>query len=209
MIEFEMNTSISPSGGWKIKHPVTGVEFKHYDYNAIRKSYTSHSIANNVMLCPDWEEEFISEMCKQNPHWGKSCIRTSMKNIEKRSLSLTAVLSFLNMMKNWALKSMSGKKAFVSQEEAERRADICASCPMNGELHFGCGACMAGVLSLIHSILGDRKTSRDNELGACLVCSCSLKAAIHIPVDVQQSGLPDHLKDDFKKIKHCWKSEGL
>jgi hypothetical protein len=80
---------------------------------------------------------------------------------------------------------------------------------MNGTLQFGCGACMSAVLSIIHSIIGNRKTSRDGELGACLVCSCSLKAAVHIPLNVQQTGLPDHLKEDFKKIDYCWKKEGL
>jgi hypothetical protein len=209
MIEFEINTIDSPNGGWKIKHPVTGVEFKSYDYPTIRKAYTEHSLANSVMLSPVWEEEFLSEMCKQNPHWGKACIRTSMKNIQRRKLTLQATLSFLNMMKEWALKTMSGKPAFVSQKEADWRADMCASCPMNGTLQFGCGACMSAVLSIIHSIVGNRKTSRDGELGVCLVCSCSLKAAVHIPVDVQQKGLPEELKQDFRRMDYCWKNHGL
>jgi hypothetical protein len=209
MIEFEINKTVSPNGGWKIKHPVTGVEFSHYDFDSIAKMYTQHCIANNVMLSPVWEEEFLSEMCKQNPQWGKSCIRASMKNVTRRPLTLQAALSFLNMMKNWALKTMSGKPPFVSQQVADWRADMCASCPMNGTLQFGCGACMAGVLSIIHSIVGKRKTRRDSELGACLVCSCSLKAAVHIPLNVQQAGLPDHLKEDFKRIDYCWKKEGL
>jgi len=97
----------------------------------------------------------------------------------------------------------------VSQEEAERRALICRSCPNNGSLQFGCGACMSTVLQLLHAIIGKRKTSFDSELGACLVCSCSLKASVHVPTKVQQEGLPDSLKEEFKQIEWCWKREGL
>ena len=128
-----------------------------------------------------------------------------MNKIQRRRLSLTSVLSFLNMMKAWAQSTLSGKSAFVTQAEAERRASICADCPMNATLQFSCGACMGAVITLLSSILGNRKTERDNELGACLVCSCSLKAAVHVPIDVQREGLNEEIKQDFEKIKHCWK----
>jgi len=64
---------------------------------------------------------------------------------------------------------------------------------------------MGAVLTLIHGILGKRKTELDNSLGACLICSCSLKAAVHVPVDVQREGLSEELKNDFDEIKYCWK----
>ena len=206
MIEYEyIDKSTSPSGGWKIKVPKTGIEFKHYDYKSICNAYRSHCNANGIFLTPRWEEEFISEMCKQNPHWGNSCTKINMKNIQKRKISVSSVLSFLNMMKAWAQSTISGNSAFVSQEEAEKRASICASCPMNATLQFSCGACMSAVITLISSIIGNRKTERDKDLGACLVCSCSLKAAVHVPVDVQKESLPEDIKKEFDKITHCWK----
>lgn len=206
MIEFEyLDMSNSPPNGWKIKVPKTGIEFKHYDYRAISKAYKSHCGANGILLSPNWEEEFISEMCKQNPHWGRQCRPTITNKVVKRRLSLTAVLSFLNMMRAWAESTLSGKAAFVTQEEAERRAGICANCPLNTTLQFSCGACMGAVLTLIQAIIGKRKTSQDEHLGACLICSCSLKAAVHVPVDVQREGLSQELKDDFDGIKYCWK----
>jgi hypothetical protein len=109
------------------------------------------------------------------------------------------------MMKTWAESTLSGKAAFVSREEAEKRAAICAACPMNTTLQFSCGACMGAVITLMSSIIGNRKTERDRELGACLVCSCSLKAAVHVPVDVQRDGLTDEINQEFDKITHCWK----
>jgi hypothetical protein len=206
MIEYEyIDKSTSPPGGWKIKVIQTGVEFKHYDYRSICNFYKNHCAANGIFLTPTWEEEFISEMCKQNTHWGRLCVSVDMNKITRRRLSLTSVLSFLNMMKTWAQSTLSGKAAFVSQEEAEKRAAICANCPMNTTLQFSCGACMGAVITLLSSVLGNRKTEQDNELGACLVCSCSLKAAVHVPLDVQREGLSEQIKQDFEKIKHCWK----
>lgn len=206
MIEFEfIDKASSPPGNWKIKVPKTGIVFKHYDYRAIRNAYRSHCNANGIFLSPNWEEEFLSEMCKQNPDWGNKCRPMAGKNVVRRRLSLTAVLSFLNMMRAWAESTLSGKAAFVSQDEAERRAGICVNCPFNATLQFSCGACMGAVLTLIHGIIGKRKTSYDDRLGACLVCSCSLKAAVHVPVDVQREGLNEELKQDFDQIKYCWK----
>jgi hypothetical protein len=128
-----------------------------------------------------------------------------MKKIQKRKLSLTSVMSFLGMMKAWAQSTLSGKDAFVSQEEAERRSSICANCPMNVTLQFSCGACMGAVITLMSSIIGNRKTEQDKDLGACLVCSCSLKAAVHVPVDVQREGLTNEINQEFDKIVNCWK----
>ena len=206
MIEYELiDRSGSPPGNWRIKVPQTGVEFKHYDYRAITNAYKSHCNANGILLSPNWEEEFLSEMCKQNPNWGSKCIPNSSKKVTRRRLSLTAVLSFLNMMRIWAQSTLSGKDAFVSQEEADRRAGICVGCPFNTTLQFSCGACMGAVLTLIQGVIGKRKTQYDSRLGACLVCSCSLKAAVHIPIDIQRQGLSEDIKKDFNDINYCWK----
>lgn len=205
MIEFEyIDKTSTPPGDWRIVVPQTGVKFQSYDYRTIRNKYMNHLAGNNIPLPPEWEAEFLSEMCKQN-NWGTKCKRVDSKKVQRRRLSLTAVLSFLNMMKVWAGSALSGKPAFVTQAEAERRATICASCPMNATLQFSCGACMGAVISLLSGILGKRKTERDSELGACLVCSCSLKAAVHIPVEIQKEGLSEELKRDFENIEYCWK----
>lgn len=198
--------SSSPPNGWRIKVPKTGVEFKHYDYRAISKAYKAHCNANGILLSPTWEEEFVSEMCKQNPHWERRCVPFSAKKVERRRLSLTAILSFLNMLKSWAQSTLSGKAAFVPQDEATRRAEICVNCPHNVTLQFSCGACMNVVLTLIQGVIGKRKTQYDDHLGACLICSCSLKAAVHVPLDVQRDGLNEKLKQDFNEIKYCWKN---
>jgi hypothetical protein len=197
-----------PPGEWRYRHPITGLLLKHYDYRAFIKAYVNHCLANNIVLTGDWEDELISEMCIQNG-WGKLCKPVSLDKVVRRKLSLQAVLSFLNMIKSWAMQVLNGRAAFVSQEEAERRANICAGCPNNVTLQFSCGACMGGVMKLIHGVLGDRKTKNDYALGACLVCSCELKSAVHVPLDVQHNGLNDELKNDFRQITHCWKREGL
>jgi len=208
MIEYEfVDMSGSPPGGWSITIPQTGIKFKHYDFRAMSSIYKAHCNANGILLSPNWQDEFLSEMCKQNPHWGLKCRPVTGKRSVAKKISLTAILSFLNMLKTWAQSTLSGKSAFVSQEEAERRASICAACPFNSPIQFSCGACMGAVLSLMQVILGKRKTSIDDALGACLVCSCSLKAAVHVPIDVQWDGLSQDIKDEFSEIKHCWKNK--
>jgi hypothetical protein len=105
---------------------------------------------------------------------------------------------------------MMGEDPFVTQEEADRRAAICASCEFNADLGFSCGACADRLFQMLGQIFrAPRKTPYDIHLGGCAICSCALKVAVWVPLRVQQAGLNDELRAEFRQVPYCWKKEGL
>ena len=100
----------------------------------------------------------------------------------------------------WAV----GGVTFVEQEEADRRAAICVSCPLNVNI-TGCAACH----KMATAITGDvakKHSAYDDYLRACAICHCALKAMVWFPIDTLQSNeTPERqtLRPDF-----CWVKQG-
>lgn len=201
--EYEIpSIETGPSGGWKYTQPESGKTFEHYDHETWLRQIQDHRLGNGYPISHDWIAQLHDEACKQNPHWqGKTCRRIVGNKPTRRALSFAAALSFLKMLTKWAL---DGAK-LEDQEEAERRAAICAGCPYNVTLSFGCGACMSTVLAAIKGLLGKRATTQDKKLGACGICSCSLKASVWFPASTQFNSLDEDTKDQFRKVEFCWK----
>lgn len=89
----------------------------------------------------------------------------------------------------------------VPQEEAERRAEICAGCPKNGRVK-GCVWCKKMAVRLGQMLAG-RYTRFDRFIDGCAICKCELKAAVHVDLAVQQAGIDRATNDEFPT--HCWK----
>ena len=88
------------------------------------------------------------------------------------------------------------KFELVPQEEAERRAEICAKCPMQIPTS-GCWGCK-GIAGLLPQIAGAKTTSFDLQLSACGVCGCYNAVSVHLPLSVQQDASLDF-------PSYCWK----
>lgn len=91
-----------------------------------------------------------------------------------------------------------GKDIFVPDEEAARRAKICANCPKN--LHGICTSCMGNEFQDIFRWLlaRGRSTAYDSVLDTCSVCGCLLKAKVHVTTK-ELSNLEPHTYP-----KNCW-----
>lgn len=198
-----LTTSETPPGGWKATVPETGFTVSHYDFPAFIKAYESHCLANNIYLSDRWKERLLSKMCAENqPLWKDFCKRVTALKIRKTA-SFGSVMSFLNVLLDW-----SGQ--FVSPEQAEQRASICATCPLNSKrVGWGCGSCTAQYGKLLSRILGAKKTAYSDQCGSCQVCGCVINAAVWFPIEAQQAGLTDDIKEDFKKVEYCWKTKEL
>jgi hypothetical protein len=114
---------------------------------------------------------------------------------EKQTLGFAQIVRWVKAMYQFAI---NGKFELVSQEEAERRAKICAACP-HQIATSGCWGCK-GIAGMLPHIAGARKTSYDPQLKACGICGCYNAVSVHLPVDVQGGeglNFPDF----------CWKSK--
>jgi hypothetical protein len=98
-----------------------------------------------------------------------------------------------------AMYDFSTRGAFklVPQEEAERRARICAACPHQIETS-GCWGCR-GIAGLIPAIAGARVTQSDGQLKACGICGCYNAVSVHIPNDAQDT-------HSLQFPSFCWKN---
>ncbi len=100
-----------------------------------------------------------------------------------------------------------GKSVPVERDEAERRAAICAVCPVNNTnltfkqrfvAHVAQG--LTELLGIMHDL--DLKTSRDKELGTCDACDCPMFAKVHVAMPT----ILAHMKPAQHADLHssCW-----
>lgn len=89
-------------------------------------------------------------------------------------------------------------KRFCSQQEADRRAAICAGCPKNvfpDKTFF-----TQWSDEMAENMVGIRKSSEHDKLGNCEVCTCVLKAKVFAdPRDIE------HSKEELEQMPDfCW-----
>jgi hypothetical protein len=120
-----------------------------------------------------------------------NCVPCS--HVASQSVNFGSIVRWVRAMYSFATQ---GGFQLVDQEEAERRAEICAKCPMQVSTS-GCWGCK-GIAGMLPAIAGARKTPYDGQLKACGVCGCYNAVSVHLPKDVQEAeglNFPDW----------CWK----
>lgn len=167
---------------WRYVQPETGVVFKGMAYPFVRDAVIKHR-AN--MGIPFNEEDFQDELCRQNT----SIPCSGRPPTKGRRLTLADIKRFFLSLISW-------DGTFVSQEEAERRVDICIACPNNVHVS-GCKGC-GGVLRLAKEKLAGRSTPKDNALESCRICGCFNSVSVWIPLKSQNT-------DGLEFPDHCWK----
>jgi hypothetical protein len=138
---------------------------------------------------PDISRQIEHALCSRmggNPN----CVPCSKA---KQTLGFGAIVRWVRAMYQFA---KDNKFELVAQEEAERRAEICAKCPMQIPTS-GCWGCK-GIAGLLPQIAGAKTTSFDLQLSACGVCGCYNAVSVHLPLSVQQDA-----NLDFPS--YCWK----
>lgn len=99
-----------------------------------------------------------------------------------------------------------GSSRPVAQEEAERRAAICVTCPhhVQGDIMQRFNAAAADEIMKIMGILKDMnlKTAQDDKLAVCEICDCPMKAKVWSPVYL----ILKHLRPEAKAglWEKCW-----
>lgn len=160
----------------------------------------AHRTANN--LPPVSEAECQNQLCQTlDPSW---CVHDDPQS-----------RSWVNPRLSWGdvadgaiayIKfALSGFKS-VSQEEANRRARICAGCFLLVPIQ-GCGAC-SKLASLIVGDVAQKKTVHDDALNskACAACRCPTKSLVHFPLSTLEEADPtDGKQPAFTDF--CWRKK--
>ncbi len=156
-----------------------------------------HRQSNNLPVPPDFESKMESQLCDQlPPGW---CNRAPDEGWVNTRFSWQDIA---NGMKAFG-DLMFGGFQFVPQEEADRRARICATCYLNQPVP-GCSTCRK-ITEFIHGDVANQKTEWDHKLQACSICHCALQVAVHYPMDaLEKVSNPAH---QALYPPHCWKSK--
>lgn len=167
----------TPSGQWNYTEPSTGVKFRTYAFDQLVDMVRKHKKGNNIEMPPDWYEQFENELCNQNeniPCYDPEKSQTGCV------LSLSIIKRFLTTVWHWV---RDGGK-LVDRSLADRRSEICATCP-NNKFVGGCFGCK-GVTSIINELKGDSTSKFEDKLQSCSVCCCVLSVKVFIPREVME-----------------------
>lgn len=172
---------------WRYVQPETGVVFTGFSFWQVSNDVRQHRAAMKLDLSEGWEERFQDELCQQNEQ--VTCTGRKL-SVKKRRLTLLDLRRFFITMTNW-------KGNMVDQAEADRRANICSTCPLNVTVG-GCWGC-AGMMKKVVELVGNKQTSRDSALESCKVCGCVLRAKVWLPVDAEAN-------KGLEYPPHCWQA---
>jgi len=202
MLKFTDRTTTPPGGAYPYVRSESGMRFRQIAFTDLLKEVKDHCAANGYPIGINFEAEVEDASCREllrlYPNF-EGCRQEdgSRPFTPGRKWHLADVRSFLNTMG----RLVNSEEKFVSQEEAERRANICIRCPKNQDM-AECWGC-SGIAGMIRSVKGSRSTSIDNNLKICDCCGCDLKTKIWIRKDIL-------FRDDVDWPSFCWnrKDEG-
>jgi len=155
------------------------VKFNSRSYNNLVSKVWNHRLANaGLDVGSDWREKFDHDLIIQNGLMGTQWCETLEWYPEKSTspLGIGDIFRFISS----AARFLSSGLATVDQEEANRRAAICATCPENVTLD-GCAGCH-GFAGLLARVKGNLGTDRDAQLNSCKICKCALQLKVHVPL---------------------------
>ena len=169
------------------KDPDTGREFSARSKTILLKQIVSYRAQNNLEPLEELSVTIDNYLCGLPENVG-ACQPLPLK----RGL-LTTLRGGIALIENF----FYGDENMVSQEEAERRAGICVTCPHNvfpdKELFVKWSDDVA------EAATRGRKVSTHDKLGNCEVCSCPLRAKVFYGGKVKLTEEQNKQLPDF-----CW-----
>lgn len=174
------NITTAPPGGWRYTVPETKQSFAESNLEALLKTLKAHYRATGYDVPLDLVERIEAFICAEVPEYcgaGPSALSQVVGKIEDAVLTFHAVIQGMRTLAGW----VAGSGERVALEVAEKRASICARCPLNVQPK-GCTGCNMGVLrQLTEKFVGGKRTSYYEQLKACKACACQLNAKVHLP----------------------------
>lgn len=196
MIKLKID-NVVPSGGWVYVHPHTGFKITAPTWNDLITRIRNYRLANGMSLGVNFEEAIGSEICQQQGWNEPRCMQEEPTPLKQRVIGMHDVVSFLKVLKHWLIKNPS----LVPIEEANRRAQICTTCPYNVNIQ-GCAGC-TNIAGMIFNATGDRETQYDQQLKNCQICGCVNKVQVWVPKETLDQGLSPEMREDLPNW--CWK----
>jgi len=199
-----MNHLIAPSripygGQYVLKLPERGMVGHGNNFEALLRSITEWRKANSVPIGLGFAYEVEQVVCEK---YAVECQNSLLdKRVRRGRLTLAEVLRGTRVILAFKLAG----SPYVEQAEAERRAAICAACPMNQDFPKPCGGRCGSLQEIVTAIVGSRKTLFDDRLKSCGICGCVSSAHLLMPLDILAKGVTSDMREQFAAVPNCWK----
>ena len=186
---------IGPPGGWKYRVPETGVLIQGGSFIQLNEFVAKHYTDNAMAVPANLHDMVLEYACKNGANCDFDGVQVS-KTSGKKSLNIGDVIRFSRTYVDALLR---GDK--VSQEEANRRAAICAECPSNKPLE-GCSSCNSrGLRDFVRFMSQHGSTAMDDRLNSCEYCGCFIRSMVWFPLE----SLKRFDNDNSQLPANCWK----
>jgi len=191
---------VIPYGGeYTATHPATNITIRARSMRDLYRAMIDHCKANNQPIPLGFEDIVESWFCKNHADSCEEYVQDLP--LRPRVLGWQDVLRGTKvMLKHWANGSV-----LVDDAEANRRASICANCPLNSKIQYGCSGLCGELKDLLVSVTGAKKTAFDGVLQSCSICHCFNAVSVWIDLGLQLDTLTPEMKDAFAKLDWCWK----
>lgn len=190
---------VTPPGGWHYREP-DGTFFKAGTFGDLLRVVTEDRVAK-MLPVENIASEVEEWICRETNAKCKVVAPASIQGPVE--IEAGDAWRFMKTAAAWIKK-----RGVVSQEEADRRAEICAGCRYQGEPPVNCWGC-SQLFALIHEAIGERRTRFDEQLRFCSVCKCNNKIQAWTPLDVLRAYGPSEpfrgLDTDGRGTP-CWKA---
>lgn len=187
-------------GGWHFLHGEEQLRLDSVDgtLEGTYKKVEKFRIDNQLPV-GDVVRDVDSQICGRYPHWCGGVVKSSVEVREAHAPSTTDLL--IDSIVAWCGRLLRRQAPFglVSDEEANRRAELCLQCPRNLRWDGGCPTCVENAERLSAQVRSDRRTTRTMKLGGCTAYRHDNKAAVFVSTDALENVPADSGVPEF-----CW-----
>lgn len=164
--------------GWFYKVDETKIILVSYGWDSLITAVRQHMAGNGIKEPLTLELVMGDFICQYVPDWCE----------ELRPEREAKVSAWKMMKKFYRAVEAAWHLGQVSQEEAERRAAICAQCPMNADqiVDFCIGCSTRDLVAKIAGYMQSKHTSKDQKLKTCAKCGCALKLKVWMRTESMQ-----------------------
>lgn len=194
------NHSDVPPRGYQYVDPDTGHTITGNSYSQWQSRIVDHRRANN--LPP------LDPLVAEDQNCGKLDAGSCQMYCESTDPAIRSVHAIglhwsdiVRGTKTIASFKLAGSP-LVSQEEANRRAAICAKCPFKVNYTQPCGYMCGELFELVNSLVGGAKTDHIEQMEACGVCHCSLPAKVWLPLPILEKFETPEISAAYPDF--CW-----
>jgi hypothetical protein len=196
--------TVVPPGGFWYQQPETGLKYDAGTLEGTTSYFLEHRIANDLDRATREEirQDIETQICQRVPsNFCNDC------NHPDWTFSLETIVGVGKTIATLVSDKFKGQLSFVTQEEAETRADRCSKCFRNSSTS-GCGpGCkMRGKLAeMFGYTIGDRKTEKDEKLQYCSICGCACRVIAHYKLDILKDSVNEEKQKAFEDTPLCWR----